>query len=328
MGTRAGGQRMSRNGKAPAAATAQGLREDDPATSEIGPENTQSPAANQAQLISTIKAHIARGDKAAEKAEQHYIAAGQHLATLKADHAGTWEEWETLLKSKVGIGKSRASELMAIADGRKTVEGLRAKKAESVRQVRAQVSPLRSGETSEPGNGTKPPKPKSTSQDQRELEAAQAYAAELEAAREHDGHLAEELQAGKIRMAGLESEIEELRSAAPADGGNLVDQALKLVSRMSEAERKQFRDRLQQDFPPRRGRPAKQPQAETEPLITVAHDSVDGASNEKMKTAIAALDATETTVEAASAEVTPQTMAALDAGADCGRMPDGLRRAP
>src|SRR5215471_12889124 len=78
------------------------------------------PIADETQLIGYIRAHIAKGDKAAEKAEQHYIAAGQHLATLKASHAGTWKEWETLLKAKVGIGKSRASELMAIADGRKT----------------------------------------------------------------------------------------------------------------------------------------------------------------------------------------------------------------
>jgi len=271
----------------------------------ISPEYASVAGADQARLISTIKAHIVRGDKAKEKSDQHYIAAGQHLKALKAAHGGTWVEWEKLLKDKLDIGTGRASELMQIADGRKTVEGLRAEKAESVRQVRGQVSPLRSGETSEPGNGTKPPKSTSTSQDQRELEATQAYAAELEAAREHDGHLAEELQAAKIRMAGLESEIEELRSAAPADGGNLVDQALKLVSRMSEAERKQFRDRLQQDFPPRRGRPPKEPQAETEPLITVAHDNGDDpASAEKMKA----------------------TMTALDAGADCGPMPDFLRR--
>ena len=38
---------MNRKAKAPAAATVRDLREDDPATSEIGPENTQSPAANQ-----------------------------------------------------------------------------------------------------------------------------------------------------------------------------------------------------------------------------------------------------------------------------------------
>jgi hypothetical protein len=72
-------------------------------------------------LIRAIKAHIAKGDKAKDKAEQHYIAAGQHLKTLKAGHGGSWAEWEELLKTKIGIGKSRASELMRIADGRKTV---------------------------------------------------------------------------------------------------------------------------------------------------------------------------------------------------------------
>ena len=80
------------------------------------------PLAEQ-QLIQTIKAHIAKGDKAKDKVEQHYIAAGQHLKTLKGQHGGTWTEWEALLKEKIGIGKSRASELMQIADGRKTVRG-------------------------------------------------------------------------------------------------------------------------------------------------------------------------------------------------------------
>ena len=165
---------------------------------------------------------------------------------------------------------------------------------------------------------------------QRELEAAQAHIVELEAAHEHDRELAEKLRAAEIKMAGLESEIEELKSAAPADGGNLVDQALKLVSRMSEAERKQFRDRLQQDFPPRRGRPPKEPQAEAEPLITVAHDNGDPeASAEKMKATLAAIVAAKTTIEAAPAaavDVTPETMVARDHGLDCGPMPDCLRR--
>jgi hypothetical protein len=40
---------------------------------------------NEAQLIRTIKAHIDRGDKARDKADQHYIAAGQYLKQLKAD---------------------------------------------------------------------------------------------------------------------------------------------------------------------------------------------------------------------------------------------------
>jgi hypothetical protein len=81
--------------------------------------------ADQERLINTIRAHIAKGDHASKKAEQHYIAAGQHLATLKASHAGTWKEWETLLKAKLNISTGRASELMQIADGRKTLEQVR-----------------------------------------------------------------------------------------------------------------------------------------------------------------------------------------------------------
>ena len=84
----------------------------------------------QQELIRNIKAHIAAGDKAAQKSNDHYISAGQHLATLKADHAGSWAEWEVLLKDKVKISTGRASELMQIADGRKTVEEVRAGKAD------------------------------------------------------------------------------------------------------------------------------------------------------------------------------------------------------
>ena len=102
--------------------------------------------ANQAQLIRTIKAHIAAGDKAAEKSEQHYIAAGQHLHTLKAEHGGTWAEWEKLLKTKVGIGKSRASELMAIADGTKTLEEVRAVTARRTAKTKARLLSASSGE--------------------------------------------------------------------------------------------------------------------------------------------------------------------------------------
>jgi hypothetical protein len=107
------------------------------------------------QRWKAVKAHVAKGDKAKDKAEQHYIAAGQHLAALKAQHdeeGGTWAQWEVKVKEKAGIGKSRASELMQIASGTKTVEQVRTEKAKSVRQLRARTSPLRSGENAdEPG---------------------------------------------------------------------------------------------------------------------------------------------------------------------------------
>jgi hypothetical protein len=92
---------------------------------------------NEAQLVKTIKAHIAKGDHAKDKAEQHYISAGQHLKTLKANHAGSWDEWEALLKEKIGIGKSRASELMQIADGRRTIEQVRGATGERTARTRA-----------------------------------------------------------------------------------------------------------------------------------------------------------------------------------------------
>jgi hypothetical protein len=99
---------------------------------------------NEAQLIKTIKAHIERGDKAKDKADQHSMAAGLHLKELKAAHTGNWAEWEELLKTRIGIGKSRASELMQIADGRKTVDSNRAETAKRVAHHR-ETSPLRNG---------------------------------------------------------------------------------------------------------------------------------------------------------------------------------------
>jgi hypothetical protein len=104
---------------------------------------------SEAQLVHAIKECIAKGDKAKQRAEDFYITAGEHLKTLKTQHdaaGGSWGEWEALVRDKVGIGKSRASELMMIADGTKTVEGIRAVTAERTRKSR-ESSPLRSGET-------------------------------------------------------------------------------------------------------------------------------------------------------------------------------------
>ena len=123
-------------------------RSDDQLSGLISSSNNLSANANQAQLISSIKAHIARGDKAAKKAEDHYIAAGQYLAALKKEHAGSWAEWAELLKTKVCISTGRASELMQIADGRKTVEGLAAASTERSKKHRA-LSSLRNEENAD-----------------------------------------------------------------------------------------------------------------------------------------------------------------------------------
>jgi hypothetical protein len=129
-------------------------------TQAIGDGTTQALTFEATRLALTIKTLLEKGDKAAEKAEQFYIAAGQHLKTLKSQHddaGGTWAQWESLLRDKIGIGKSRASELMQIADGRKTVESVRATDAEKKRLARATAksSPGHPGENASTSIDTK-----------------------------------------------------------------------------------------------------------------------------------------------------------------------------
>jgi hypothetical protein len=95
-------------------------------------------------LFRTINVLVAKGDKAKEKSEQFYIAAGQHLKNLKDNFGLKGGQWEETLKVQCNISTGRASELMQIADGRKTLAQVRASKAEGVRQVRARQVSLRS----------------------------------------------------------------------------------------------------------------------------------------------------------------------------------------
>jgi hypothetical protein len=141
---------MSFNGSDPASVATDGeARKMDLLGSTITFENAANANANQGQRWKAVRAHIAKGDQLKNKAEQHYIAAGRHLAALKAEHTGTWANWEAVVKEKAGIGKSRASELMQIADGRKTVADIRERAADSMRQSRAQIPPQRCGENAD-----------------------------------------------------------------------------------------------------------------------------------------------------------------------------------
>lgn len=83
-------------------------------------------------LGSTIQAHIAAGDKAVGKAEEHYKSAGLHLAEAKkrvaADNTLTWPKF---LTRNCCIGRRRADELIAIAEGRTSLVELRAANAAS-----------------------------------------------------------------------------------------------------------------------------------------------------------------------------------------------------
>jgi hypothetical protein len=103
---------------------------------------TMSPRQRTIDIAKTIKALIRKGDDAADKAahdtrkaEHFYIAAGLHLKKLQATkpESVTWEDY---VKKYCDIGIRRAQELIAIADGRTTLEKVRASKAESVRRLR------------------------------------------------------------------------------------------------------------------------------------------------------------------------------------------------
>jgi hypothetical protein len=170
---------------------------------------------NEEQRWRAVKECIAKGDKARAKAEDWYITAGQHLKTLKAEHTGTWAEWEIKVKERAGIGKSRASELMQIADGRKNVEEIRAVDAEKHRKQRA-LSPGRPGENApapeaaaeakiEAAKGeSETEQPQRRTRLERELDAGAFHRLHDEQARNED--LAEKLRAAEIKIEELKRE--------------------------------------------------------------------------------------------------------------------------
>jgi hypothetical protein len=93
-------------------------------------------------LARKIKVLLEKGDRAADKAQQFYVAAGQHLKELKAQ----WpNEWEQIVREQCNLGRSRAYEIMAIADGRTTVEKIRAVDAEKKRISREESKKIRPG---------------------------------------------------------------------------------------------------------------------------------------------------------------------------------------
>jgi hypothetical protein len=117
-------------------------------TSNTLAQNQFQPAAPpESLLIQHVKAHIkqgekakARADQARDKAEQHLISAGVHLQTLRTHYCRNWQEWEILLKTKIGLSTGRASELMQIASGKKSLQGIRDSDSEKHRRLRQSSS--------------------------------------------------------------------------------------------------------------------------------------------------------------------------------------------
>jgi hypothetical protein len=108
-------------------------------------------SAPESLLVRYVKAHVKKGEQAKERAahnnkksEDHFVAAGRYLTMLKATYAPSWQAWESILKLKVNLSTGRASELMQLADGRKTVEGIRADKNETSKIAHAKERAARS----------------------------------------------------------------------------------------------------------------------------------------------------------------------------------------
>jgi hypothetical protein len=83
-----------------------------------------------ATLCREIRALIKQGDLAGE---EFYKAAGQRIKELKAHSS----KWLILVHQECGIGRSRAFQLVAIAEGRQVVTDVRTRNAEANRRLRA-----------------------------------------------------------------------------------------------------------------------------------------------------------------------------------------------
>ena len=95
-------------------------------------------AGHESQLARAIRARIEKGDKAKDKAEQHYIAVGQHLKQLK-DDCPDQKTFLEKVEREIEIGKSRTYELLQIGDGRKTVTKVRADTAKRTADTKARL---------------------------------------------------------------------------------------------------------------------------------------------------------------------------------------------
>ncbi|MER8389065.1 hypothetical protein NKH14_26780 [Mesorhizobium sp. M1380] len=89
------------------------------------------------QLGQQARARIEAADKSMEKAENLYVSAGLYLIEAKrrvdaeAPQGGKTAAWVKYLTDHCQIGKTRAWEVMAIAKGDTTAQGLNARKNEN-----------------------------------------------------------------------------------------------------------------------------------------------------------------------------------------------------
>jgi len=145
-----------------------------------------------------IKARIEAGDKAMGKAEDHYLAAGLQLAEARRRVADDGGSFRAFLDNH-GIGRSRAYDILAVTDGRKTFDGIRAKAAERAAKHAAANREARLSVSNGHAQELVPEAALTDDRATREIEALKKKLAKVEAALEDER--------GKVRFAQAEANM-------------------------------------------------------------------------------------------------------------------------
>jgi hypothetical protein len=116
-----------------------------------------------AEHVRRINVLVEKLDNAESKVDQYQRSIGQHIAEIKKARP---DDWKTIVETQCKLKKSRAYELLAIADGSKTLGQVRAATAERVREHakrKKEKNPLANGQgerarahTVSGGNGADP----------------------------------------------------------------------------------------------------------------------------------------------------------------------------
>src|SRR5262245_44662199 len=160
-----------------------------------------SPAqAGLSHHIQSINALLEKLRRAETKVEQYQFSIGPHIAAVKTERP---DDWEDVVKTGCNLSRSRAYELMAIADGSKTIGQTRDQA--NARKIKHRKS-VRSGTDNVVEGPADNDAPASAAIVSTETTAVGTPTTEQAA-----GAVAEELRLTKIKAAGLEAEIAALK---------------------------------------------------------------------------------------------------------------------
>src|SRR5262245_8343128 len=146
--------------------------------------------------IQSINALIEKVRRAEIKVQQDRVSIGRHIAAIKTARP---DDWEDVVKTECNLSRSRAYELMAIADGSKTIEQTRDEA--NARKIKHRKS-VRSG-TEGPADNAAPAS--------AAIVTTKTAAVGTPTNEQAAGATAEDSRLAKIKVTGLEGEIADLK---------------------------------------------------------------------------------------------------------------------